>query len=156
MIKQVIVVNKSLKMNNDKMSTMVAHGATAFLISWMKRNKNSFDSLNHEVNINGCINSDVYYEWVVGESIKVVLEAEDEFEMREIISKATSKGMRVDYDFFNIVDESTEFSGIPCWSVIAFAPMESKIIDEITGSLTWYGYEDRMLSNITENKDMGE
>lgn len=152
MVKQVIVVNKSLKMSEGKMSTMVAHGATAFFTNWMKRHKDYFDSSNHKVNISGSIDSDIYYEWIVGGFTKITLEAEDEFEMREIICKATEKGMRVDYDFFNIVDESTEFSGIPCWAVIAFAPMEAERINEITGHLNLYGYENSSLSSVGENQ----
>ena len=41
-------------------------------------------------------------------------------------------------DFFNIVDESTEFLDIPQWAVIAFRPMEAEKIDLITGKLNLY------------------
>ena len=50
-------------------------------------------------------------------------------------------------DFFNIVDESTEFLDIPQWAVIAFKPMETEKIDLITGELSLYSED---LPNIKE------
>ena len=50
-------------------------------------------------------------------------------------------------DFFNIVDESTEFLDIPRWAVIAFKPMNPDKIDPITGHLNLYGKEDSSLQD---------
>lgn len=74
----------------------------------------------------------------------IVLEVEDDAAMKTIIEKAHEYGMVNRQDFFNIVDESTEFLDIPQWAVIAFKPMEAEKIDPITGELNLYGYEEKM------------
>lgn len=72
-----------------------------------------------------------------------MLEVEDDAAMKAIIEKAHEYGMVNRQDFFNIVDESTEFLDIPQWAVIAFKPMEAEKIDPITGELNLYGYEEK-------------
>lgn len=67
--------------------------------------------------------------------------------MKEIIKKAHEHNMVNRQDFFNIVDESTEFLDIPQWAVIAFKPMETEKIDLITGELSLYSED---LPNIKE------
>lgn len=114
MYKQVIVVNKGLKMSPGKLGAMVAHGATAFFCEWFKR---------------------------------IVLEVENDAAMKEIIKKAHEHNMVNRQDFFNIVNESTEFLDIPQWAVIAFKPMETEKIDLITGELSLYSED---LPNIKE------
>ena len=52
-------------------------------------------------------------------------------------------------DFFNIVDDSTEFLDVPQWAVIAFAPMPNERIDKVTGTLNLYGHSE-------ENKEWEE
>lgn len=79
-----------------------------------------------------------------GSFTKIVLEVEDDAAMKTIIEKAHEYGMVNRQDFFNIVDESTEFLDIPQWAVIAFKPMEAEKIDPITGELNLYGYEEKM------------
>lgn len=73
-----------------------------------------------------------------------MLEVENDVAMKAIIEKAHEYGMVNRQDFFNIVDESTEFLDIPQWAVIAFKPMEAEKIDPITGELNLYGYEEKM------------
>lgn len=79
-----------------------------------------------------------FAQWISGSFTKIVLEVEDNAAMKAIIEKAHEYGMVNRQDFFNIVDESTEFLDIPQWAVIAFKPMEAEKIDPITGDLSLY------------------
>lgn len=130
MYKQVIVVNKGLNMSAGKLAAMVAHGAEAFMRNWFL-NGGIINTISN--------NSDIIHRWMP-KPTKVVLQVENEEEMKTIIAKAKENGMVNEVDYFNIVDESTEFHDIPTWAVIAFRPMDAEQIDKITGNLQLYGY----------------
>lgn len=146
MYKQVIVVNKSLNMSPGKLGAMVAHGATSFFCEWFKRNVITSNETYNDYLItpNARVDKELFAQWISGSFTKIVLEVEDDAAMKTIIEKAHEYGMVNRQDFFNIVDESTEFLDIPQWAVIAFKPMEAEKIDPITGELNLYGYEEKM------------
>lgn len=149
MYKQVIVVNKSLNMSPGKLGTMVAHGATAFFCEWFKRNVTTSNETCNDYTIspNARADKELFAQWISGSFTKIVLEVENDAAMKEIIKKAHEHNMVNRQDFFNIVDESTEFLDIPQWAVIAFKPMETEKIDLITGELSLYSED---LPNIKE------
>lgn len=140
MYKQVIVVNKSLNMSPGKLGAMVAHGATSFFCEWFKRNVVTSNETYNDYLItpNARVDKELFAQWISGSFTKIVLEVEDDAAMKAIIEKAHEYGMVNRQDFFNIVDESTEFLDIPQWAVIAFKPMEAEKIDPITGDLSLY------------------
>lgn len=147
MYKQVIVVNKGLKMSPG--GAMVAHGATAFFCEWFKRNVTTSNETCNDYTIspNARADKELFAQWISGSFTKIVLEVENDAAMKEIIKKAHEHNMVNRQDFFNIVDESTEFLDIPQWAVIAFKPMETEKIDLITGELSLYSED---LPNIKE------
>lgn len=149
MYKQVIVVNKGLKMSHGKLGAMVAHGATAFFCEWFKRNVTTSNETCNDYTIspNARADKELFAQWISGSFTKIVLEVENDAAMKEIIKKAHEHNMVNRQDFFNIVDESTEFLDIPQWAVIAFKPMETEKIDLITGELSLYSED---LPNIKE------
>lgn len=140
MYKQVIVVNKSLNMSPGKLGAMVAHGATSFFCEWFKRNVVTSNETYNDylINPNARVDKELFAQWISGSFTKIVLEVEDDAAMKAIIKKVHKYGMVNRQDFFNIVDESTEFLDIPQWAVIAFRPMEAEKIDPITGDLSLY------------------
>lgn len=146
MYKQIIVANKSLNMSPGKLAAMVAHGSVSFLTEWFKRNVCLEPATFTEYTIKrgARVDRDLYAEWICGSFTKIVLEVENEEQMKEIVKKAHEAGMINGHDFFNIVDESTEFLDIPQWAVIAFRPMTPEKIDPITGELNLYGYSEKM------------
>jgi len=157
-MKQVIIANKSLNMSPGKLAAMVAHGSTAFLTAWFKE----YTDISFEIQTpdkrydygygmfdDANIDRTTFSEWINGSFTKIVLEANQD-EMENIIRAAQENHMYNGEDFFNIVDESTEFENIPRWAVIAFRPMESEEIDPITGHLNLYGKEDSSLDNQVE------
>lgn len=149
MYKQVIVVNKGLKMSPGKLGAMVAHGSTAFFCEWFKRNVTTSNETCNDYTIspNARADKELFAQWISGSFTKIVLEVENDAAMKEIIKKAHEHNMVNRQDFFNIVDESTEFLDIPQWAVIAFKPMETEKIDLITGELSLYSED---LPNIKE------
>ena len=152
MYKQVIVVNKELNMSAGKMAAMVAHGSVSFFTNWFRRNVSTENSSWTEYTIypNARIDKELFAQWIAGNFTKIILEVNNTDEMKAVIEKAHEYGMINGKDFFNIVDESTEFNDIPSWAVIAFAPMDSIRIDKVTGNLNLYGYEN---SSLDDNKD---
>lgn len=149
MYKQVIVVNKSLNMSPGKLGAMVAHGATSFFCEWFKRNVVTSNETYNDYLItpNARVDKELFAQWISGSFTKIVLEVEDDAAMKAIIEKAHEYGMVNRQDFFNIVDESTEFLDIPQWAVIAFKPMEMDIIKT--------SYE-KQQESMVESKSPGE
>jgi len=154
MFKQVIVVNKGLNMSAGKMAAMVAHGSISFFTNWFRRNVVTENSTWTEylISPNARIDKELFAQWISGSFTKIILEVNNIDEMKSVIEKAHEFGMINGRDFFNIVDESTEFNDIPSWAVIAFAPMDSERINRVTGHLNLFGYEDSSLLENTENK----
>ena len=131
MYKQIFVANRALNMSAGKLAAMVGHGAEIiFMRNWFL----SGDIVNAASN-----NSDIIRRWIL-KPTKIVLQVENEEEMKTIIKRAEDNGMINEIDYFNIVDESTEFHDIPTWAVIAFRPMDAEQIDKITGNLQLYDY----------------
>ena len=143
MYKQVIVVNKSLNMSPGKMAAMVAHGSIAYFTNWLKFNVDTYNAVNNSIykmKNDAVFSKKIYDKWVNDSFCKIIVEAEDEAEMRSIIECAQENGFKKGIDYFNIVDDSTEFYGIPEWAVIGFRPMDSRMIDKVTGYLPLYGH----------------
>lgn len=140
MYKQVIVVNKGLNMSPGKLGAMVAHGSVSYFCEWLKGNVSDHRTEDNErvIKMGSTIDNDIFSNWVNGDFTKIVLEVQNEEEMKEIVKKAQSFGFKNKKDFFNIVDDSTEFLDIPKWAVVAFRPMEADTIDLITGDLNLY------------------
>ena len=156
-MKQVIVANTDLQMSPGKLAAMVGHGVAAYFTQWLKENVNSRISyvdketgnFSHPIKDHADFDAEVFNEWVNGSFTKIILGA-SQHEMEMVVMNAMDHGFSNGKDFFNIVDESTEFENIPRWAVIAFAPMDAERIDPITGHLNLYGYENTSL--VQNNK----
>ena len=152
MYKQVIVVNRSLNMSHGKMAAMVAHGSMAFLTKWFRENvtpgNGTFDA--YSIRPTAKIDYKLFSFWLNGSFTKIILEA-DESQMEQIVKDAYEYGLISNQDYFNIVDDTTEFLGVPKWAAIAFLPMDSSIIDNITGKLHLYGYAQKEENDRNHN-----
>lgn len=158
MYKQVIVVNKSLNMSPGKLGAMVAHGATAFFCEWFKRNVVALYDTNNDygISLNARVDKELYAQWIAGDFTKIVLEVENTEKMKELVKAAQDYGFENDKDFFNIVDESTEFLGVPQWAVIAFKPMDAEKIDPVTGKLDLYSVDKQCNPEQPVDEDLPE
>ena len=145
-MKQVIVVNKSVKMSPGKLAAMVAHGAVSYFTNWLAKNIDTryttdiSDDEYYLIKDDATFDKEIFDNWIKDSFTKIILEATPE-EMEQVVQKARRNGLYSGTDFFNIVDESTEFESIPRWTAIAFKPMENGQINHITGNLNLYGHE---------------
>lgn len=147
MYKQIIIADRDLNMSAGKLAVMASHGSIAFLTGWFRENICTSDQTinGYGIKENARIDCEIYNEWINNSFTKVALEVHGREEMEEIIKKAHEAGMINGKDYFNIVDESTEFLGVPQWAVVAFRPMAAEVIDPITGGLNLYGKSDSSL-----------
>ena len=144
MTKQVIIVNKGLKMTKGKMAAQVAHASEVFLTKEFLINPNSkykqpiYDKETNELigySLNIYVDLECY-EWITSSYTKVVCEVYNEKELQKVIDKAIKNGFIEDKDFFKIIDNGyTEFDNKKTWTCIGFRPMESEKIDKVTKRL---------------------
>lgn len=158
MYKQVIVVNKGLNMSHGKLGAMVAHGSVAYFCKWFKQNVATSNETYNDYLIKPTarIDKELYAQWIAGDFTKIILEVENTEKMKELVKAAQDYGFENDKDFFNIVDESTEFLGVPQWAVIAFKPMDAEKIDPVTGKLDLYSVDKQCSSDQPVDEDLPE
>lgn len=91
MYKQVIVVNKGLNMSPGKLGAMVAHGSVSYFCEWFKENVSNHRTEEDErvVKMGSTIDNEIFSNWVAGDFTKIVLEVQNEEEMKEIVKKST-------------------------------------------------------------------
>ena len=148
-MKQVIVVNKSINMSPGKLAAMVAHGAVSYFTNWLVKNVDTIyttdvsDDEHYLIKDDATFDKEIFDNWIKDSFTKIILEATPE-EMEYVIKKAREHGLYSGTDFFNIVDESTEFESVPRWVAIGFRPMEDEQINPITGYLNLYGHEQKV------------
>ena len=112
-MKQVIVVNTSIKMSRGKLCAQVAHASIASLIETQKKNKT------------------LIKKWLNGGQKKVVLKAKNENELINLYKKAKEK---------NLVCEIIRDAGLTeikpnTITCIGIGPDEEEKINKVTGSL---------------------
>lgn len=158
MYKQVIVVNKGLNMSPGKLGAMVAHGSVAYFCKWFKQNVTTLNETYNDYLIKPTarINKELYTQWIAGDFTKIILEVENTEKMKELVKVAQNHGFENGKDFFNIVDESTEFLGVPQWAIIAFKPMDAEKIDPVTGKLDLYSVDKQGSSEQSVDEELPE
>lgn len=144
MTKQIIVVNKGLKMSAGKLSAQVAHASQAFLTREFLINpdsKHAQPAIDKETNKLMGYNLNIFvdtesYKWITDSYTKVVCEVKNESELQKVVDRAIKVGLTENKDFFKIIDNGyTEFNGEKTWTCIGFRPMENEKIDKITKRL---------------------
>ena len=144
------MANKQLNMSPGKLGAMIAHGVEEYFFNWFRNNVDRKNCIVDNDEVGYCIKKsakfdrDVFDNWILGRSTQIILEA-SQSQMKEIVRKAKENGLVRGKDFFNIIDESTEFNDVPSWAIIAFHPLENEKIDPITGCLALYGHENSNL-----------
>lgn len=122
-VKQVIVWRKDLKVRTGKIVAQCCHSSIAWLTNRIRDSKGKLEL------------SPAEEEWVNGLFSKVVLQVENEKELREIYQKALDAGL----ESHLIIDAGlTEFKGIPTTTCCGIGPDEAEKIDAITGHLKLY------------------
>jgi PTH2 family peptidyl-tRNA hydrolase len=126
--KQVIVVQRGLKMNEGKTGAQTSHGAMA----WLTRGPDS-----RIVEVDGgrelrVTLDDETYAWLMDSYRKVFVWVSTEAELLAIHEKALAAGLRSAL----IVDNGlTQFHGVKTPTVVAIGPNADDRIDPVTGHL---------------------
>lgn len=147
MTKQIIVVNKELKMSKGKMAAQVSHASMAFLTHQFLDNENPNRIENYENNTlkNYTLKIDISIEendWMQNSFTKVILEVKNENQLNKLVEKAKEYGFIENKDFFCIRDNCrTEL--IPDetgtrFTCIGFSPMAEENINPLTKRLQVY------------------
>jgi len=129
-IKQVILIDKSLKMRQGKAITQGAHASMKVfldrIIDVVKKGENEFT-----VKIDGCTKE--MADWALGTSFKkICLAVPTSTELIQLFEKANEVGLPCAM----IVDNGlTEFNGVPTRTAVAIGPAEAALIDPLTGHL---------------------
>jgi PTH2 family peptidyl-tRNA hydrolase len=139
MSKQVIVVNKALKMGHGKMAAQVAHASLACLLDIMTVRKNIkiAAELNvlYEERILITNSTDDISDWLNNSFAKVVLEVYSEEQLLEIYDRV--RDMNIPCAL--IRDEGrTVFNGVSTLTCVGIGPADDDIINPVTGKLKLY------------------
>lgn len=125
--KQVIVMRTDLNMRKGKMVAQGAHASIAFLTKT--------SGLHEDIDGAGVIETELSaaeVDWLKNSFTKVCVGIDSEWELRQLIAKASALGFKVT----PIVDNgTTEFKEVPTLTCCAIGPDYSHKIDEITGHL---------------------
>ena len=121
--KMVIVVNRALNMRKGKMCAQVAHAALQFLV------QNNETERSDEIHVQL---SQLEYQWLFSTMTKIVVGANSEDELTQLILTAKLNDIPV----YPVIDAGfTEFHGVPTLTCVAFGPSDSDELDPITGHL---------------------
>jgi len=125
-IKQVIVVRGDLDMKPGKLAAQVAHASMTFLSDKIRQAMaESSNSVQLEF-------SEAEMIWLRDKFTKIILQAENEDQMREISQQAKESGLHV----VEIVDDGTTvFNGQSTLTCLGIGPDNAEKIDAVTGKL---------------------
>jgi PTH2 family peptidyl-tRNA hydrolase len=122
-VKQVIVVRKDLNMRKGEIAAQVAHAAMKFLVdnNEAERGDEVIIKLKPEEAM-----------WLTGSFAKVVVGVDSEEQLQNLIFQAELADIEVHPI---VVEERTEFNGVPTLTCAAFGPCAATELDKITGNL---------------------
>jgi len=125
-VKQVICVCGDLDMKPGKLASQVAHASMAFLSNKIRQAMiEGSNSVQLEF-------SEAETIWLRDKFTKIILQAENEDQMREISQQAKEVGLYV----VEIVDDgTTAFNGQPTLTCLGIGPDNAEKIDAVTGKL---------------------
>lgn len=121
-VRQVIVVNNTLKMPKGKIAAQVAHASlNAFLHGSQLQTHTLYVDM-----------TDIMTEWLQGAHTKVCLKSDSEEEMRDIYQRAYDDGLPCSL----IIDNGlTVFNGEKNLTTLCLGPVEKEVADKYTGHL---------------------
>lgn len=130
MVKQVIVVNKALRMRAGKIASQVAHASLAVILDNMDKFVSPDSTIYYTLTM---FPGDSMYDWLIKHSFtKIVLGISSEEGLLSLYNRAKEAKLPCSL----ITDNGTTvFNGIPTNTCIAIGPADSDKIDAITGGL---------------------
>ena len=148
-VRQYIVVDRSLGMSAGKLAAQVAHASVAALLAGTQRYVEQGDAGAAPIGLEWggslartSVEADVLAAWVRQGEPKIVLAVDGERALASLVNRAESRGLMEGMDFFCIRDacrtELTPDEKGSRWTCVGFAPMDMATIAPVTGQLPMY------------------
>ena len=148
-VRQYIVVDRSLGMSAGKLAAQVAHASVAALLAGTQRYVEQGDAGAAPIGLEWggslartSVEADVLAAWVRQGEPKIVLAVDGERALASLVNRAESSGLMEGVDFFCIRDacrtELTPDETGSRWTCVGFAPMDMETIAPVTGQLPLY------------------
>lgn len=148
-VRQYIVVDRSLGMSAGKLAAQVAHASVAALLAGTQRYVEQGDAGAAPIGLEWggslartSVEADVLAAWVRQGEPKIVLAVDGERALASLVNRAESRGLMEGMDFFCIRDacrtELTPDETGSRWTCVGFAPMDMETIAPVTGQLPLY------------------
>ena len=148
-VRQYVVVDRSLGMSAGKLAAQVAHASVAALLAGTQRYVEQGDAGAAPIGLEWggslartSIDADVLAAWVRQGEPKIVLAVDGERALASLVNRAESRGLMEGMDFFCIRDacrtELTPDASGSRWTCVGFAPMDVSAISPVTGQLPLY------------------
>lgn len=147
-VRQYVVVDRSLGMSAGKLAAQVAHASVAALLVGTQRYVEGDPSMGPiGLEFGGslartAVDADVLAAWVRQGEPKIVLAVDGERALAALVTRAESRGLMEGLDFFCIRDAcrtelEPDASGSR-WTCVGFSPMDVETIAPVTGQLPLY------------------
>ena len=151
-VRQYVVVDRSLGMSAGKLAAQVAHASVAALLAGTQRYVEQGDAGAAPIGLEWggslartSIDADVLAAWVRQGEPKIVLAVDGERALASLVNRAESRGLMEGMDFFCIRDacrtELTPDVSGSRWTCVGFAPMDMETIAPVTGQLPLYRWD---------------
>lgn len=148
-VRQYVVVDRSLGMSAGKLAAQVAHASVAALLAGTQRYVDEGDAGAAPIGLEwggslarASVDADVLAAWVRQGEPKIVLAVDGERALASLVNRAESRGLMEGMDFFCIRDacrtELTPDASGSRWTCVGFAPMDVETIAPVTGQLPLY------------------
>ena len=148
-VRQYIVVDRSLGMSSGKLAAQVAHASVACLLAGTQRYVEDHDASSGPIGLEWggslaktAVDAGTLTAWVRQGEPKIVLAVDGERALAALVARAEERGLMEDMDFFCIRDachtELTPDATGSRWTCVGFAPLEADAIRPVTGNLPLY------------------
>ncbi len=148
-VRQYIVVDRSLGMSPGKLAAQVAHASVACLLAGTQRYVEQGDGVYTPIGLEWggslaktAVDAGTLSGWVRQGEPKIVLAVDGERALAALVARAEERGLMEGMDFFCIRDachtELTPDASGSRWTCVGFAPLEAEVIAPVTGSLPLY------------------
>ena len=148
-VRQYIVVDRSLGMSPGKLAAQVAHASVACLLAGTQRYVEQGDASCAPIGLEWggslartAVDAGALSGWVRQGEPKIVLAVDGERALAALVARAEERGLMEGMDFFCIRDAcrtelAPDASGSR-WTCVGFAPLEAEVIAPVTGSPPLY------------------
>lgn len=132
MTKMVIVVRRDLHMRKGKAIAQACHGAVSVVLRTIDRDGLPWRNTESGIVIDG---ESALAEWFNNSYTKICLYVNSEEELLNLKRKADDLGIMT-----SLIQDNgtTEFHGVKTYTCLVFEPLDSQVVDQITGNLPLY------------------